>query len=270
MLGAMGESHRGHPSSHGGEILLTTASFLRTLGGVRSADDAAGGRGHPERHMTSLGPRELPMQREERREQVLRSAMEVFAHKGYHATSIGDIIKRARIARGTFYLYFENKRQIFEAILEMALQGLVSRLRRIELSPQSPPPLDQLRANVGRVIAFLLSERELTQILLRHAEGLDAEFDRRLSAFYETITNLIEGVLRAGQLMALVRPCDKRIVAACILGSVKEVMARVTSGASQTPALEVVVDEVVNFGLRGIFYDQKQELQGPEERGKWT
>jgi AcrR family transcriptional regulator len=210
------------------------------------------------------------MQREERREQVLRSAMEVFAHKGYHATSVGDIIKRARIARGTFYLYFENKHQIFEAILEMALQGLVSRLRRIELSPQSPPPLDQLRANVGRVIAFLLSERELTQILLRHAEGLDAEFDRRLSAFYDTVIELIEGVLRAGQLMALVRPCERRIVAACILGSVKEVMARGTSGTNQAPDLEVVVDEIVNFGLRGIIYDRDGGGQSVEEPGKWV
>ena len=210
------------------------------------------------------------MEREERREQVLRSAMEVFAHKGYHATSVGDIIKRARIARGTFYLYFENKHQIFEAILEMALQGLVSRLRRIELSPQSPPPLEQLRANVGRVIAFLLSERELTQILLRHADGLDAEFDRRLSAFYDTIIELIEGVLRAGQLMALVRPCERRIVAACILGSVKEVMSRLTSGANQAPDLDVVVDEVVNFGFRGIIYDRGQGVQSIEERGKWV
>jgi AcrR family transcriptional regulator len=197
------------------------------------------------------------MQREERRELVLRAAMEVFAHKGYHATSVGDIIKRAHIARGTFYLYFENKRQIFEAILDMALQGLVSRLHRIELSPQSPPPLEQLRANVGRVMAFLLSERELTQILLRHAEGLDADFDRRLSAFYDTVMNLVEGLLRAGQLMALVRPCDRRIVASCILGSIKEVMARFTLDASQTPDLDLVVDEVVNFGLRGIFYDRE-------------
>ena len=208
------------------------------------------------------------MQREERREQVLRSAMEVFAHKGYHATSVGDIIKRAHIARGTFYLYFENKRQIFEAILEMALQGLVSRLHRIELSPQSPPPLEQLRANVGRVIAFLLSERELTQILLRHAEGLDADFDRRLLAFYDTIMNLIEGVLRAGHLMALVRPCDRRIVAACILGSIKEVMARVTSEAGQAPDLDLVVNEVVNFGLRGIFCDRERGLPSAEEHGQ--
>jgi AcrR family transcriptional regulator len=187
--------------------------------------------------------------------------MEVFAHKGYHATSVGDIIKRAHIARGTFYLYFENKRQIFEALLELALQGLVSRLHRIEISAQSPPPLEQLRDNVGRIIGFLLSERELTQILLRHAEGLDAEFDRRLSAFYDTLLELIEGVLRSGQLMGLVRPCDRRIVAACILGSVKEVMAQLTSATVQIPDLDTVVDEIVNFGLRGIFYDQARGLQ---------
>jgi hypothetical protein len=104
--------------------------------------------------------------------------------------------------------------------------------------------------------------------LLRHAEGLDAEFDRRLSAFYDTLIDLIEGVLRSGQLMALVRLCDRRIVAACILGSVKEVMARLTSAAGQVPDLEAVVDEIVNFGLRGIFYDQASALQGFERRGK--
>ena len=195
------------------------------------------------------------MLREERREQVLRSAMKVFAQKGYHATSVGDIIRRAAIARGTFYLYFENKRQIFEAILDVALREIVDRLRRIDVAPESPPPLEQLRDNVGRIIAFLLSEQELTQILLRHAEGLDIEFDRRLSAFYETIVDLIERSLRLGQYILLVRPCHTRLVAYCILGSVKEVMARLTSGANQVPDLDVVVDEIVNFGLRGVSPD---------------
>jgi len=195
------------------------------------------------------------MLREERHEQVLRSAIEAFAQKGYHATSVGDIIRRAAIARGTFYLYFENKRQIFEAILDMALRGIVHRLRRIEVAPGSPPPLEQLRDNVGRIITYLLSERELTQILLRHAEGLDPEFDRRLSEFYEAIVDLIESSLQSGQLMALVRPCHTPIVASCILGSVKEVMARLTSGVRRVPDIHLVVDEIVNFGLHGIFLD---------------
>jgi len=46
------------------------------------------------------------LDREERRAQVLRHAKRIFAHKGYHRTNVADIISRARIARGTFYLYF--------------------------------------------------------------------------------------------------------------------------------------------------------------------
>jgi hypothetical protein len=109
-----------------------------------------------------------------------------------------------------------------------------------------------LRENVGRIIAFLLCERELTQILLRHAEGLDAEFDRRLSAFYETIVEFIIAALRTGQAMGLVRPCHLQIVASCILGSIKEVVAKLTSATSGVPEIDGVVDEIVNFGQRGI------------------
>ena len=53
------------------------------------------------------------MERQERRAQVLRHAKRIFARKGYHRTNVADIIARARIARGTFYLYFQNKRDIF-------------------------------------------------------------------------------------------------------------------------------------------------------------
>jgi hypothetical protein len=47
-------------------------------------------------------------------------------------------------------------------------------------------------------------------------------------------------------------------------------MARLTSDASQAPPLHVVVDEVVNFGLRGIFYDRETAVQSPEEHSQWA
>jgi len=40
--------------------------------------------------------------------------------QGYHRTNVADIIARARIARGTFYLYFQNKKDLFEELLEQA------------------------------------------------------------------------------------------------------------------------------------------------------
>ena len=49
--------------------------------------------------------------REDRRAQILQKAKEVFAERGYHNASISEIILRAGIARGTFYLYFRTKRR---------------------------------------------------------------------------------------------------------------------------------------------------------------
>jgi AcrR family transcriptional regulator len=51
--------------------------------------------------------------REARRAQILESALTVFATKGYHETSVTDLVDAAGVARGTFYLYFDSKEAIF-------------------------------------------------------------------------------------------------------------------------------------------------------------
>src|SRR5579859_2860276 len=75
------------------------------------------------------------MERQARREQVLRHAKRIFARKGYHRTNIADIIARARIARGTFYLYFQNKKELFEELLEQTLGELRHRIQRLRVGP---------------------------------------------------------------------------------------------------------------------------------------
>ena len=59
-----------------------------------------------------MSPRRKPRGKEERREQISSVARDVFARRGYHQTTIEDIVLQAGIARGTFYLYFEDKRDI--------------------------------------------------------------------------------------------------------------------------------------------------------------
>jgi hypothetical protein len=49
---------------------------------------------------------------------------------------------------------------------------------------------------------------------------------------------------------------------------VKEVVARLTLEPDQVSDRETVVDEIVNFGLRGIFYDQARALRSCKERDK--
>jgi len=47
---------------------------------------------------------------------LLDAGMDVFGRDGYHGASVGDIVERAGISRGTFYLYFANKDDLFRAL----------------------------------------------------------------------------------------------------------------------------------------------------------
>ncbi|HHW03685.1 MAG TPA: TetR/AcrR family transcriptional regulator [Thermoanaerobacterales bacterium] len=48
---------------------------------------------------------------------LLKAAEEIFGEKGYYNTSIIDITQRAGVAQGTFYIYFPNKKAIFQALI---------------------------------------------------------------------------------------------------------------------------------------------------------
>jgi AcrR family transcriptional regulator len=57
-------------------------------------------------------------------EKLVASAREVFRAKGWHGATVDDIIKVAGVSRGSFYVYFENKQDIFERIITPVLDVL--------------------------------------------------------------------------------------------------------------------------------------------------
>ena len=190
------------------------------------------------------------MERHARRAQVLRHAKRIFARKGCHRTNVADIIARARIARGTFYLYFENKKDLFEELLEQVVGELTQRIQRIRPGPGEADPVDQLRDNLTRVLRYVLAERELTDILLNHSTGFDHELDEKIQDFYDRIAALIKRSLDLGIEMNLVRNSDTRAVSYAILGGIKEVVGMLSR--SDDPDIAALVEEILGFGLRGV------------------
>ena len=66
-----------------------------------------------------------PRRREQkvhRQEEILAAAFEVFAAHGYEAARLDDVARRAGIAKGTIYLYFRDKEQLFRAVVRSLLQ----------------------------------------------------------------------------------------------------------------------------------------------------
>ena len=203
--------------------------------------------------------------REDRRDSVLHSAKQIFSQKGYHLASVSDIVEHAGIARGTFYQYFENKRQVFDSILDVLLEELEGLIRPIRLDPGAPSPLVQLRDILRSVIVLALEDREQTRILLDRAVGLDSESDKRLSAFYNVLLSRIEAAIRQGKELGIIRECNPKVVARCALGSIKEIIVLISSDedGSEAPVagavdndvelhIESIVDEVLKYGLQGL------------------
>ncbi len=199
-------------------------------------------------------------QRSSRRAQVLNVARAAFCERGYHATSVNQIITRAGIARGTFYLYFENKRAVFEELLDGYLGRIWGAVSRVQLGPDAPSPAEQLRQNVDRVLHVLAANRELNQILLSHAVGLDADFDAKLAEFYGRLLELIDGALSLGQQMGVVRDGDTRILSACVLGTIKEVTGQyLTTSASDGFDHATLVREILDYNLHGLLHASRPD-----------
>jgi len=190
--------------------------------------------------------------RSRRRVQLLQAAQRVFSNKGYHATSVADILAEASASRGTFYLYFPSKWAVFEALLEQMFQHISRAVRRVRVGEGSEPVVDQMNGNVCRVLDVVHAHRELTIILLREAVALDIDLDRKVAAFYGRLCQLVEGGLTLGQSMGLVRACDTRMVAHCVLGSMKEVVLDWLT-ASDPLDRDELAREILAYNLHGIY-----------------
>ncbi|WP_316229584.1 TetR/AcrR family transcriptional regulator [Bradyrhizobium sp. SZCCHNR1070] len=64
----------------------------------------------------------------ERRAAIVEAAMEEFVARGFTATRLDDIAKRAGVAKGTIYLHFKDKESMFEELIRTAIVPFVSRM----------------------------------------------------------------------------------------------------------------------------------------------
>lgn len=79
------------------------------------------------------------MKKNERKQELLKIAYNMFLTKGYDNTSIDDIINEAQIAKGTYYYYFESKEQTLEEVINMMLNEEVESAKRFLNMPISIP-----------------------------------------------------------------------------------------------------------------------------------
>lgn len=143
---------------------------------------------------------------------LLKSAMEIFGEKGYHATSIYAITEKAGVAMGTFYLYFGNKKDIFRELIYY-VHHEVRKYIQIAISDIT----DRKKAEVEGIIAFYryCLENPNLYALIREAEFVDLEiFKWHYTNFGIAYTEHLIKAMDEGQ----IRKMDPEMLAFCLMG----------------------------------------------------
>jgi AcrR family transcriptional regulator len=86
-----------------------------------------------------LCPRARQRRKEARPGELLSAALEVFAERGFAATKLDDVAKRAGVSKGTVYLYFDSKEALFKAAVETAIAPALEAAEALATDTTKPP-----------------------------------------------------------------------------------------------------------------------------------
>jgi len=111
--------------------------------------------------------------RADQRERLVRAAINEFSARGYHRTSVEDIVRSAHTSRTAFYLFFENREAAMYAALEASLHGLLDSVRKDLRNVGSDKSL--LEVGVSAFVSYLVSDPAAARILLLEGIGTSPE-----------------------------------------------------------------------------------------------
>lgn len=136
----------------------------------------------------------------DRRNQLLDAAEMLVVSRGLDSLTVDDVTGAAGVAKGTFYLYFQSKKQIVSALQERVVERLIVQQQQLLASLPEDDWFGRLEAWIQEMINAYLANAHLHDTLFHHATE-DVEFQTGVSAANRhmlTLTSLLTEGTEAG------------------------------------------------------------------------
>ncbi len=217
-------------------------------------------------------PRRWQRRPDERPRQILAAASKVFGARGLHRATLDDVAREAGITKGTIYLYFPSKMDLFVAMLKAGITAVIPTVDAAD--GRTASSLDDRLAAIGRELyRFLSSPAYLS--MFRTVVGEAARFPEVAAHVYRegvlTANRRLAAVIAAGIQGGTCRDVDPMIAARAFVGMflVFAVSQRLLGGERIYPiADEAVVRTVVDVYLNGVLTPRPSHVgrRGPPTR----
>lgn len=203
--------------------------------------------------MTGASRTKKELVSEFRRAAILKAARKVFARRGFEGATMDDVAEACSIAKGTLYLYFKSKRQIYMGVFKEDLQQL--RETSQTAIDAVTTPSEKIRAFVTSRLAFCDRHRSFVRI---YNSDVSAIFvtphptQKELKDFYfeqsHVLQDLIEKGIAAGELRAI----SPQAAAFAIYDMTRSLVSRRVLGLANQASLEDEAHTLLDLIWRGM------------------
>ena len=190
--------------------------------------------------------RKLTQRGKERRLQLMDHAAKLFAERGYHPTSVADIVETLGVGKGVFYWYFSSQEELLSEILREAHQDL--RRRQQQAIVDEPNPVVRIELGVRATIDWFLEHRKYFTLFQfaasdeRFAPVLRRNHDVAIADSMRHIKEAIVDGLIADQ--------NPEMLAEAIFGTINQLTRAYVFERSEP--VERTADATVSFCLHGL------------------
>lgn len=147
--------------------------------------------------LSSARGRDLGRQGQETLRRLLDAGLAEFCEKGFQAVRVEDVAQRARTSHGTFYLYFENKEDLFASLVRDALAEMRELSGDFPIVTANDAGRAALRSWVRRFCAVYATHASVIRILSQAEVVSDEIWKSGLSVLFGLAENLAQGMTAA-------------------------------------------------------------------------
>lgn len=184
----------------------------------------------------------------ERRRQLLQTATEVFAARGYHDSAMNDIADAAGVTKPVLYQHFESKRELYLELLRDIGEDL--QLQISKATANAAGPRQQIENGFGAYFQWVASHPAAFRLLFGTGTRRDPEFASEARKVEQSLAAAI------GQLIVIegLTPSRREQLALGIVGIAESTCRNISIDDPSFDAAELgaQVAELAWFGLRGI------------------
>jgi AcrR family transcriptional regulator len=186
--------------------------------------------------------------RADQRRRLVRSAIEEFAARGYHHTSVEDIVRSARTSRTAFYAFFDNREDAMYGAVQTSLRALLDTMRaRLDAAGPGDNPIE---VGVRAYVDWLVADPAAARIILLEGVGTSPEVNALRSRIRRELAELIRDLWARSDADAAATP-QAIAISVGVFGILFESMVhlaetnRLDDAPAHIPALVTAIDRVL-------------------------